>query len=81
MAARPVNNNPRLSKAEARVARKEEDMAYEPARSRRGGGKKSNAGVMGTSPPSNGKGVAGPSPSGGGRRARRAAKRAELDGM
>jgi len=83
MAARPAatSNNPRPSKAEARVARKEQDVAYEPARGRRGGGGKKSSPAMGSSPPSSGKGIPGPSPSGGGRRARRAAKRAEMDAI
>ena len=78
MQARPVTA-PRPSKAEARAARKEKDIACEPGRSRHRGGKK--AAAAGTSPPSGSNSMGSePSPSGGGRRARRAAKRAEMGG-
>ena len=81
MQARPVTA-PRPSKGEARAARKEKDIACEPGRSRNRGGKKAAAAAAsGTSPPSGSSSIGcEPSPSGGGRRARRAAKRAGMDG-
>lgn len=81
MQARPVHT-PRPSKGEARAARKEKDISCEPGRSRHHGGGKKASPVAGTSPPSRSNSMINshePSPSGGGRRARRAAKRAEID--